>query len=88
MQVLVLCFVLLIRLRRSCRNQRTDLDRLIIELETNGTIDPEEAIRKAATILQQQISIFVDLEAEEAPEPVKEKKRLIRCYYALWTILN
>ena len=56
--------------------QRTDLDRLIIELETNGTIDPEEAIRKAATILQQQISIFVDLEAEEAPEPVKEKEEV------------
>jgi DNA-directed RNA polymerase subunit alpha len=42
--------------------QRTDLDKLIIELETNGTIDPEEAIRKAATILQGQISIFVDLD--------------------------
>ena len=35
--------------------QRTDLDKLIIDLETNGTIDPEEAIRRAATILQQQI---------------------------------
>ncbi len=56
--------------------QRTDLDKLIIELETNGTIDPEEAIRKAATILQQQIAIFVDLEAEEAPEPVKVKEEI------------
>lgn len=56
--------------------QRTDLDKLIIELETNGTIDPEEAIRKAATILQQQIAIFVDLEAEEAPEPVKEREEI------------
>ena len=56
--------------------QRTDLDRLIIELETNGTIDPEEAIRKAATILQQQIAVFVDLEAEEAPEPIKEKEEV------------
>lgn len=35
--------------------QRTDLDKLVIELETNGTIDPEEAIRRSATILQQQI---------------------------------
>lgn len=65
--------------------QRTDLDRLVIELETNGTIDPEEAIRKAATILQQQISVFVDLEAESAPEPVKEKEEVDPCYYALWT---
>ena len=32
--------------------QRTDLDKLIIDLETNGTIEPEEAIRRAATILQ------------------------------------
>lgn len=56
--------------------QRTDLDKLVIELETNGTIDPEEAIRKAATILQQQISIFVDLEAEEDPEPVKIKEEI------------
>ncbi|WP_323841958.1 MULTISPECIES: DNA-directed RNA polymerase subunit alpha [unclassified Moraxella] len=56
--------------------QRTDLDKLIIELETNGTIDPEEAIRKAATILQHQIAIFVDLEAEEVVEPVKEKEEI------------
>ena len=35
--------------------QRTDLDKLIIDLETNGTIEPEEAIRRAATILQHQL---------------------------------
>ena len=35
--------------------QRTDLDKLIFDLETNGTLDPEEAIRRAATILQQQL---------------------------------
>lgn len=56
--------------------QRTDLDKLVIELETNGTIDPEEAIRRAATILQQQISIFVDLEAEQLPEPIKAKEEI------------
>lgn len=44
--------------------QRTDLDKLVIDLETNGTIDPEEAIRRAATILQQQLAVFVDLESE------------------------
>src|SRR6056297_573688 len=44
--------------------QRTDLDKLVLDLETNGTIDPEEAIRRAATILQQQLSVFVDLESE------------------------
>ena len=51
--------------------QRTDLDKLIIELETNGTIDPEEAIRSAATILQEQLSAFVDLRGT-AQEPEAE----------------
>lgn len=54
--------------------QRTDLDKLVIDLETNGTIDPEEAIRRAATILQQQLAIFVDLEKENEPEPTEEKE--------------
>jgi len=48
--------------------QQTDLDKLIIEIETNGTIDPEEAVREAARILRNQLSVFVDLEAEEAEE--------------------
>lgn len=43
--------------------QRTDLDKLVIELETNGTLDPEEAIRRSATILQQQLAPFVDLKS-------------------------
>jgi DNA-directed RNA polymerase subunit alpha len=46
--------------------QNTGLDRLVIELETNGTIDPEEAIRRSASILRDQLSVFVDLEAEAA----------------------
>ena len=53
--------------------QRTDLDKLILEIETNGTIDPEEAVRRAATILHDQVSVFVLLEttdrvAQEAEE--------------------
>ncbi|MBI5923456.1 MAG: DNA-directed RNA polymerase subunit alpha [Betaproteobacteria bacterium] len=42
--------------------QRTDLDKLIIDIETNGSIDPEEAIRYAARILMDQLSVFADLE--------------------------
>jgi DNA-directed RNA polymerase subunit alpha len=42
--------------------QRTNLDKLIIELETNGTVDPEEAIKHAASILHDQLSVFVDFE--------------------------
>jgi DNA-directed RNA polymerase subunit alpha len=42
--------------------QRTDLDKLIIDIETNGAVDPEESIRSAARILMDQLSIFSDLE--------------------------
>jgi len=42
--------------------QRTNLDRLVIELETNGTVDPEQTIKLAATILHDQLSVFVDFE--------------------------
>jgi DNA-directed RNA polymerase subunit alpha len=49
--------------------QRTDLDKLVIDLETNGTINPEEAIRNAATILQDQLSSFVDLQSKEEAKP-------------------
>lgn len=49
--------------------QRTNLDKLIIDLHTNGTIEPEEAIKIAATILQRQLASFVDLRYEEQSEP-------------------
>lgn len=51
--------------------QRTDLDRLVIALQTDGTLDPEQAIRNAATILHEQLEVFVDLKPmpEEEPEP-------------------
>ncbi|MFP3028778.1 MAG: DNA-directed RNA polymerase subunit alpha [Arsenophonus sp.] len=53
--------------------QRTDLDKLVIEMETNGTIDPEEAIRRAATILAEQLEAFVDLR-DVAKVEVKDEK--------------
>ncbi|NRB38364.1 MAG: DNA-directed RNA polymerase subunit alpha [Pseudomonadales bacterium] len=54
--------------------QRTDLDKLVLDLETNGTIDPEEAIRRAATILQQQLAAFVNLESEAESEAEEEEE--------------
>ncbi|MDH5232622.1 MAG: DNA-directed RNA polymerase subunit alpha, partial [Gammaproteobacteria bacterium] len=54
-------------------DQRTDLDKLIINVETNGTIDPEESIRKAATILQDQLSHFIDLKGKAQEEPKREE---------------
>ena len=56
--------------------QRTDLDKLIIDLETNGTIEPEEAIRRAATILQHQLSVFVDLQSEIIAEPEQQEDEI------------
>lgn len=47
--------------------QRTDLDKLIVEIETNGVIEPEEAIRNAARILMDQLSVFADLEGTALP---------------------
>lgn len=44
--------------------QRTNLDKLVIDLETDGSIQPEEAIRRSATILQQQLAAFVELKQE------------------------
>ncbi len=55
---------------------RTDLDKLILELETNGTIDPEESIRRAATILQQQMAVFVDLQGETMAEPEEKEEEI------------
>ncbi|MYJ74221.1 MAG: DNA-directed RNA polymerase subunit alpha [Gammaproteobacteria bacterium] len=53
--------------------QRTDLDKLILDIESNGTIDPEQAIRRAATILQQQLAVFVDFD-KEGEATVEEEK--------------
>ncbi len=47
--------------------QRTDLDKLIMEIETNGVIEPEESIRLAARILMEQLSVFADLEGTDLP---------------------
>jgi len=53
--------------------KRTDLDKLLIELETDGTLDPKMAIEHSATILQQQLAAFVDLDAIAEQEAKKEQ---------------
>jgi len=42
--------------------QRTDLDKLVLDIETNGVVSPEEAVRQSARILMDQISVFAALE--------------------------
>ena len=54
--------------------QRTNLDMLVLEIVTNGTMDPEDAVREAAGILRSQLAVFVDLEAEEAIEASAAKE--------------
>ena len=55
--------------------QRTDLDRLVIDIETNGTIDPEESIRRAAMILQDQRCAFVLRDTTAAGEVTQRAEK-------------
>ena len=54
--------------------QRTDLDKLVLDIETNGAIEPEEAVRYAARILVDQLSVFAQLEGTALP--TEEKKQV------------
>ena len=56
--------------------QRTDLDKLIIDIETNGSVDPEESVRFAARILMEQLSSFADLEGTIVEEHVPEQPEI------------
>ena len=56
--------------------QRTDLDKLIVEIETNGTIDAEDAVRHAARLLQEQLSVFVDLSGGQEDSPVHVESKI------------
>lgn len=62
--------------------QRTDLDRLVMDIETNGAIEPEDAVRRAARILIEQLSVFADLEGVsaplESPQPTQVDPILLR----------
>ena len=62
--------------------QRTDLDKLVIDVETNGVIEPEEAVRYAARILMDQLGIFADLKglstSIEAPRSPQVDPLLMR----------
>ncbi len=51
--------------------QRTDLDKLVMDVETNGVVEPEQAIRDAARILMGQLAVFADLEG--APTEIEVK---------------
>ncbi len=52
--------------------QRTDLDRLIVDVETNGVVAPEEAVRQSARILVEQLSVFAALEGGTEPMAIEQ----------------
>ena len=60
--------------------QITDYDKLILEIWTNGSIGPKEALLYASNILQRHLDIFVNFgklpEEEEMPEETEEQKQL------------
>ena len=45
--------------------QRTDLDKLVVEIETNGAVSAEDAVRASAKILVEQLAVFAQLEGSE-----------------------
>ena len=49
--------------------QRTDLDKLVVEIETNGAIAAEDAVRSSAKILVEQLAAFAQLDSGESPFP-------------------
>lgn len=50
---------------------RTDLDRLVLDIETNGTVDPEDAVRQAAFILSDHLSVFIALKGVDVPGAIE-----------------
>ncbi len=55
--------------------QRTNLDKLVIELETNGTVDPQEAVSLAASILNEHLSVFFDFKGDRGIHPAQPPKQ-------------
>lgn len=53
--------------------QRTDLDKLVMTIETNGAIDPEQALREAVHILQDQLTVFGSIKSEQAGKATVEE---------------
>jgi len=55
--------------------QRTDLDRLVMEIETNGAISAEDAVRSSSKILVEQLAVFAQLEGDQISSLMAEAPR-------------
>ena len=56
--------------------QQTDYDRLIIQIETDGSVGPEDAVGLAARIIQDQLSLFVNFEEPHLAQPMERRPEL------------
>jgi DNA-directed RNA polymerase subunit alpha len=56
--------------------QRTDYDRLVLEVHTDGSVRPEDAVAFAAKIFQQQLAIFVNFEEEPMAAGPEERREM------------
>ncbi len=56
--------------------QRTDLDKLILDIETNGTVDCEEALKISANLLAEQLTVFVDFKAKLEEKAVEKEQEV------------
>jgi len=61
--------------------QRTDYDKLTLEIWTDGSIRPEEAVAYGAKILKEQMNIFINFDEEAEPEPEKTADKLEKPQY-------
>lgn len=61
------------RVENSRVGQFTDYDKLIMTIETNGTISPEQAVAYSARILQDQVQVFINFQEEEERQESKEQ---------------
>jgi len=56
--------------------QKTDYDKLTLEVWTDGCIQPEDAVAYAAKILKEQISIFINFDEDQEPEFLDEEEEI------------
>ncbi len=56
--------------------QRTDYDRLTLEVQTDGSVKPQDAVAYAAKILKDQISIFINFNEADEPEVMEERDEI------------
>ena len=71
--------------------QNTDFDKLALEIYTDGSVDPEDALAFAAKILKEQMQVFINFQEQDEPiveEVVEEEEQWNEHLYLEWKIWN